>query len=72
MTNKLQHLRFKVLCGDYLIILVLHGMFISHVCLFKIHVTVAWFSGLYSRPNLNWTQCNIIYFVKIDGCCIYQ
>ena len=29
-------------CFDYLIILVLHGTFAIHGCLFKIHVTVAW------------------------------
>ena len=28
-------------CGDYLIILVLHATFVSHGCLFKIHVIVA-------------------------------
>ena len=47
MTNKLQPLsckvpeKFRVGCRDYLIILALHGMYISHVCLFKIYVTVA-------------------------------
>ena len=47
MTDKLQSLPFKVPkkfsvgCGDYSIILVLHGMFIVHVCLFKIHLRVA-------------------------------
>ena len=33
--------KFNVVCNDYLVILVLHRTFISHVCLFKIHVTVA-------------------------------
>ena len=47
MTNKLQPLPCKVPkkfiegCGDYLIILVLHVTFVSHGCLFKIHVIVA-------------------------------
>ena len=56
MTNKLQPFpskiprKFNVGCGDYLIILVLHGISISHVCLFKIHVTVAW---------INWTMFQI-------------
>ena len=48
MTNKLQLLpckvpkKFSMGYGGYSIILVLRGTFISHVCLFKIHVTVAW------------------------------
>ena len=47
MTNKLQPLTCQVPekfiegCGGYLIILVLHGTFVSHVYLFKIHVIVA-------------------------------
>ena len=45
--DKLQPLPYKVPkksiegCGDYLIILVLHGTFVSHGCLFKIHLIVA-------------------------------
>ena len=47
MTNKLQPLPCKVPkkffegCGDYLIILVLRGTFVSQCCLFKIHLIVA-------------------------------
>ena len=47
MANKLQPLPCKVSKkfiegrGDYLIILVLHVTFVSHGCLFKIHVIVA-------------------------------
>ena len=46
MTNKLQYLPCKVPkkfiegCGDYLIILVLHGTFFIHGGLFKIHLIV--------------------------------
>ena len=53
MTNKLPNplpwkvpKKFRVGCGDYLIILVLHGMSISTVCFFKIHGAVA---------KINWT-----------------
>ena len=47
MANKLQSVPSKVPekfiegCGGYLIILVLHVTFVSHSCLFKIHVIVA-------------------------------
>ena len=57
----------KVQCGMWwFFILVLHRTFISHDCLFKIHVTAVW---------INWavfqtTWHSIIYFIKIDGCCI--
>ena len=68
MTNKLQPLPCKVPekfiegCGDYSVIFVLHGTFVSRGCLFKIHE----FTGLCSRLNLNWTWYSIIYFIRID------
>ena len=35
-------LRFSVWLGNYLIILVLHGMFFGNTWLFKIHITILW------------------------------
>ena len=72
ITNKLQSLprkvsrKFSVGCDNYLIILVQHGASISHVCLFKIHGTVAnWVvSQIKLKPNL----MQYFLFYKIDGC----
>ena len=75
MTNKVQPLpcrvskKFSVGCGDCLIILLLHGTFVSHGCLFKIHVTVArinW-AVLQTKFKLNLIY-SIICFIKIDEC----
>ena len=44
---------FSVRCVDYLFILVLHETFVSHGCLFKIHVKLHRLTGLCYRPNLN-------------------
>ena len=73
MTNKLQSLpckfcrEFSVGCSDYLIILVQYGASIRHICLFKIHGTVAWVNWVVPQ-TLNQTWCSIIYFIKKDGC----
>ena len=69
MTNKLQplpwkvHKKFSVGCGDYLIILVKHGTFVSHGFVFKIHVTVAqinW-AAFQTELKLNLIQYYILY-----------
>ena len=74
VTNKWQHLPSKLpkkLCVryfDYLFILVVHGAFFSHGCLFKTHVTVAQINWtvFQTKLKLNLIQCFI--FIKIDEC----
>ena len=69
MTNKLQPLPCKVPkqfsegCVDYLITLVLHGTFISHSCLFKIHLIVAliYWAVFQTKLKLNLIQYYIFY-----------
>ena len=75
MTNKLQPLsckvpeKFRVECRDYLIVLALHGTFISHVCLFKICVTVAWINWpvFQTKLKLNLMQ----YYVFSKNRCMW-
>ena len=69
MTNKLQPLPCKVPkkfiegCGDDLIFLVAHGTFISHGCLFKIHLIVALINWavFQTKLKLNLIQHYIFY-----------
>ena len=75
MTNRFQPLpckvlqKFNVRCGGYLISLVLHGTFVSHGSLFKIHVTVAQINWavFQTKPKLNLIQYYIFY--KNRGMC---
>ena len=76
VTNKQQTLpgkvptTFIVRSVDYLIILVLHVTFLSHNCLFKIHVTVVHISWDVFQTKFKPTliECYISY--KIDECAI--
>lgn len=68
-TNKWQSLpckvpkNFSVRCVDYLFILVQHETFVSHGCLFQIHVTVAQINWavLQTKLKLKLIQCYTFY-----------
>ena len=69
MTNKLQPLPLKFPkkfiegCGDCSIILVPHGTFVSHGCLFKIHLIIPWINWavFQTELKLNLIQDYIFY-----------